>query len=165
VLLAVDGPENESKGDDDASEWLPDNRRFACAYVATQIFIKTEYRLSVTRTEHEVNGPPEIGGSRSGASVVPPILQPVSPEARSGLRAELDRVGVSYAKVGAAEYVQEIDLGEIVWLKGPPTRALTWKGRRSDFTQRVRGLRDDAGPERSGRRSLSASSHELRAFF
>jgi hypothetical protein len=53
VLLAIDGPENESKGDDDASEWLPDNGRFACAYVATQIFIKTEYRLWVTRAEHD----------------------------------------------------------------------------------------------------------------
>jgi hypothetical protein len=53
VLLAVDGPENEAKGDDDASEWLPENRRFACGYVATQIFIKTEYRLWVTRAEHD----------------------------------------------------------------------------------------------------------------
>jgi hypothetical protein len=53
VLLAVDGPENEAKGDDDASEWLPDNRRFDCAYVDTQIFIKTGYRLWVTRAEHD----------------------------------------------------------------------------------------------------------------
>jgi hypothetical protein len=53
VLLAVDGPENEAKGDDDASQWLPDNRRFVCANVVTQIFIKTEYRLWVTRAEHE----------------------------------------------------------------------------------------------------------------
>jgi hypothetical protein len=51
VLLAVDGPENEAKGDDDAAEWLPDYRRFACAYVATQIFIKTEYQLWVTQEE------------------------------------------------------------------------------------------------------------------
>ena len=27
VLLAVDGPQNEAKGDDDASEWLPPGRR------------------------------------------------------------------------------------------------------------------------------------------
>jgi hypothetical protein len=53
VLLAVDGPANEAKGDDDASQWLLANRRFACAYVATQIFIKREYRLSVTRAEHD----------------------------------------------------------------------------------------------------------------
>jgi hypothetical protein len=53
VLLAVDGPEDEAKGDDDASEWLPDNPRFACAYVATQIAIKTEYRLWVTQAEHD----------------------------------------------------------------------------------------------------------------
>jgi hypothetical protein len=49
----VDGPANEAKGDDDASKLLPDNRRFACAYVATQIFIKTEYRLWVTQAEHD----------------------------------------------------------------------------------------------------------------
>ena len=53
MLLAVDGPANEAKGDDDASEWRPDNRRFACAYVATQITIKTEYRLWVTSAEHD----------------------------------------------------------------------------------------------------------------
>ena len=53
MLLAVDGPANEAKGDDDASEWLPDNRRFACAYVATQITIKTEYGLWVTPSEHD----------------------------------------------------------------------------------------------------------------
>ena len=48
VLLAVDGPENEAKGDDDASEWLPPNRSYDCAYVKQQIAIKTKYRLSVT---------------------------------------------------------------------------------------------------------------------
>jgi hypothetical protein len=53
VLLAVDGPGNEAKGDDDASEWLPENQRFACAYVATQIFIKTDYRLWVTPAERD----------------------------------------------------------------------------------------------------------------
>ena len=37
VLLAVDGPENESKGDDDASEWLPPNLAYDCAYAKQQI--------------------------------------------------------------------------------------------------------------------------------
>jgi hypothetical protein len=53
VLLAVDGPENEAKGDDDASQWLPDNKRFACAYVVIQVTIKTEYELWVTQQEHD----------------------------------------------------------------------------------------------------------------
>jgi Protein of unknown function (DUF1524) len=51
VLLAVDGPENQAKGDDDASEWLPPNRAYDCRYVKQQIQIKTKYRLSVTPAE------------------------------------------------------------------------------------------------------------------
>jgi Protein of unknown function (DUF1524) len=51
VVLAVDGPENEAKGDDDASEWLPPNRSYDCTYVKQQIAIKTKYRLSVTASE------------------------------------------------------------------------------------------------------------------
>jgi hypothetical protein len=42
VLLAVDGPQNESKGDDDASEWLPPRKAYDCRYVAKQITIKTK---------------------------------------------------------------------------------------------------------------------------
>ena len=38
-LLAVDGPTNESKGDQDASAWLPANASFRCAYVADQITV------------------------------------------------------------------------------------------------------------------------------
>jgi hypothetical protein len=53
VVLAVDGPENAAKGDDDASEWLPDNHRFACAYVVTQITIKTDYALWLTQQEYD----------------------------------------------------------------------------------------------------------------
>lgn len=45
VLLAVDGPRNGSKGDRDASEWLPPNVLYHCRYVAKQIAIKTKYRL------------------------------------------------------------------------------------------------------------------------
>jgi Protein of unknown function (DUF1524) len=51
VLLAVDGPSNEAKGDDDASAWVPPNRAFDCEYVARQIAIKTRYRLWVTVAE------------------------------------------------------------------------------------------------------------------
>jgi hypothetical protein len=51
VLLAVDGPQNESKGDDDASEWLPPRTPYDCRYVAKQVTIKTKYTLWVTRRE------------------------------------------------------------------------------------------------------------------
>ena len=51
VLLAVDGPQNESKGDDDASEWLPPRKAYDCRYVAKQITIKTKYALWVTPAE------------------------------------------------------------------------------------------------------------------
>jgi hypothetical protein len=50
-LLAVDGPTNEAKGDKDASEWLPPNEAFDCAYVDRQVSVKTTYGLWVTRAE------------------------------------------------------------------------------------------------------------------
>jgi hypothetical protein len=53
VLLAVDGPANEAKGDGDASEWLPPRRSFDCRYVSMQIDIKTKYGLWVTVPEHD----------------------------------------------------------------------------------------------------------------
>jgi hypothetical protein len=52
VLLAVDGPANEAKGDRDASKWLPPRRSFDCRYVAKQIAIKEKYGLWVTSAEH-----------------------------------------------------------------------------------------------------------------
>ena len=51
VLIAVDGPANEQKSDDDASQWLPPSRRFRCQYVADQVMVKSTYRLWVTSAE------------------------------------------------------------------------------------------------------------------
>jgi hypothetical protein len=51
VLLAVDGPTNNAKGDKDAANWLPPNVGFDCRYVARQIAIKTKYELWVTQPE------------------------------------------------------------------------------------------------------------------
>ncbi|MGD0273268.1 MAG: HNH endonuclease family protein [Gaiellaceae bacterium] len=51
VLLAVDGPANEAKGDADASQWLPPNRSYDCSYVVKQIAVKMKYRLWVTQGE------------------------------------------------------------------------------------------------------------------
>jgi hypothetical protein len=53
VLLAVDGPANEAKGDSDASEWLPTRRAFDCRYIAKQIAIKTMFSLWLTPSEHD----------------------------------------------------------------------------------------------------------------
>jgi hypothetical protein len=50
-LLAVDGPTNESKGDGDASQWLPPNTGYDCSYVARQIAVKAKYRLWITPAE------------------------------------------------------------------------------------------------------------------
>ena len=50
-LLAADGPANEAKGDDDASQWLPANTSFRCTYVAKQIAVKAKYKLWVTAAE------------------------------------------------------------------------------------------------------------------
>jgi len=51
-LLAVDGPANESKGDSDASQWLPPDVAFRCTYVEDQIAVKIHYHLWVTEAEH-----------------------------------------------------------------------------------------------------------------
>ena len=50
-LIAVDGPANQQKSDQDASEWLPPNIAFQCQYVARQISVKFKYVLWVTSTE------------------------------------------------------------------------------------------------------------------
>ena len=49
VLLAVHGPTNNAKGDNDASEFLP-TTSFRC-YVARQIAIKTKCELWMTQPE------------------------------------------------------------------------------------------------------------------
>jgi Protein of unknown function (DUF1524) len=51
VLLAVDGPTNNAKGDKDAAEWLPPDVAYHCRYVAKQIAVKTKYELWVTSRE------------------------------------------------------------------------------------------------------------------
>lgn len=51
-LLAVDGPSNASKGDSDASSWLPSNKSFRCSYVARQTAVKAKHGLWMTKAEH-----------------------------------------------------------------------------------------------------------------
>lgn len=50
-LLAVSGPANQEKSDQDASTWLPSNQQYHCAYAARQIAVKTKYSLAVSRSE------------------------------------------------------------------------------------------------------------------
>ncbi|WP_205705577.1 HNH endonuclease family protein, partial [Kineococcus indalonis] len=50
-LLAVDGSLNASKGDDDASQWLPPVG--GCAYVARQVAVKAAWGLWVTPAERD----------------------------------------------------------------------------------------------------------------
>lgn len=52
-LLAVDGQSNAQKGGGDAAAWLPNDRSFACPYVARQISVKATYGLWVTQAEHD----------------------------------------------------------------------------------------------------------------
>ncbi|ONH30583.1 HNH endonuclease family protein [Pseudofrankia asymbiotica] len=50
-LLAVDGPTNIEKSDQDASEWLPPAKGYQCSYVARQVGLKARYHLWVTQAE------------------------------------------------------------------------------------------------------------------
>lgn len=52
VLIAVDGPENQSKNDKTADKWMvPKNPAYRCTYAAKQVNIKAKYGLSVTTPE------------------------------------------------------------------------------------------------------------------
>lgn len=42
VLLAVDGPSNEAKGDGDASQWLPPDAAYRFPYAARQVAVKDQ---------------------------------------------------------------------------------------------------------------------------
>jgi hypothetical protein len=53
VLLAVSGPENESKGDKLADAWRPPNAAEWCDYAIRTIGIHAKYRLPVTTTERQ----------------------------------------------------------------------------------------------------------------
>ncbi|MGW3492512.1 HNH endonuclease family protein [Streptomyces sp. NPDC001020] len=50
-LLAVGATPNRSKGDGDASTWLPSNKAYQCRYVAAQVAVKKKYGLWVTAAE------------------------------------------------------------------------------------------------------------------
>jgi hypothetical protein len=51
VLLAVDGPANEAKGDSGPADWMPANRTYRATYAVQFIAALTAYRLPVTRAD------------------------------------------------------------------------------------------------------------------
>jgi hypothetical protein len=55
-LLAVDGGDNESKGDDDPSRWKPPSRDFWCTYAKDWISVKSAWHLTVTVAEKSALG-------------------------------------------------------------------------------------------------------------
>ncbi|MFC6152352.1 HNH endonuclease family protein [Nocardioides yefusunii] len=50
-LFAADPSSNRAKGDSDAATWLPDNKKYRCAYVSHQVQVKAKYELWVTKSE------------------------------------------------------------------------------------------------------------------
>ena len=65
------------------------------------------------------------------------------------LRAEIDRVGASFAKARAARHVVSIELGDEAWLLGPPSEHphVTWRGATFDALAALAKVPDDAGPD------------------
>jgi hypothetical protein len=61
----------------------------------------------------------------------------------------LDRVGVSYRKAGAADYVHAIDLGTFVDFNGPPRLRPRphWRGSEEEALALLAPLPDDAGQD------------------
>ena len=49
-LLAVDGPANAAKGDDDPAAWRP-RKAFQCTYAVRWIAVKTRWRLGADPSE------------------------------------------------------------------------------------------------------------------
>lgn len=78
VLLAVDGPQNEAKGDADASGWLPPNRAYDCTYVVRQITIKFKYKLWVTSAE-KATMLRTLSSCGSASSPVSTVVVPATP--------------------------------------------------------------------------------------
>ena len=52
-LIAVTGPSNRSKSDQDPSEWLPTNKAYVCEYITNWISIKVRWSLSVDKKEKD----------------------------------------------------------------------------------------------------------------
>jgi hypothetical protein len=75
----------------------------------------------------------------------------VSVELVARVRAELDRLGVSYPSLGAREYAAVTVSGGVVCLLGSlpgSRRRLRWQGDGAELIQQLSRLEDRSGPER-----------------
>ena len=50
-LIAVTGPSNRSKSDQDPAEWMPTNKSYGCEYIANWVSIKARWGLSIDAKE------------------------------------------------------------------------------------------------------------------
>jgi hypothetical protein len=68
---------------------------------------------------------------------------------RSPVRAELDRVGASYGKAGAADYIATVFRSDGVKLNGPPHEhpPRSWLGPEWQLLELLAALPDDVGVE------------------
>jgi len=53
-LVATTRPENSSKGDSTAEEWVPSDPSYGCSYATVVVTVKSAYALSVTPAEADV---------------------------------------------------------------------------------------------------------------
>ncbi|NMM86106.1 deoxyribonuclease [Rhodococcus sp. SRB_17] len=52
-LLAVNGPDNQAKGDSTPSEWLPPNPAYHCFYAGKYLTVAVSYGLPISRADHQ----------------------------------------------------------------------------------------------------------------
>lgn len=52
-LIAVTGPSNRSKSDQDPADWMPTNKAYSCEYLDNWVSIKVRWNLSVDKKEKD----------------------------------------------------------------------------------------------------------------
>ncbi|WP_189827791.1 HNH endonuclease family protein [Streptomyces finlayi] len=77
-LLAAEASANRKKGDGDTATWLPPNKGYRCAYVASQVAVKKKYGLWVTDGERDamksvLQGCPKQGLPSGGNPTEAPV--------------------------------------------------------------------------------------------
>jgi hypothetical protein len=77
----------------------------------------------------------------------------VAAEPSPSVRAELDRVGASFRRAGAVDYISISEDEDAVWLVGPPREhpRRYWKGPSWQLLELLAALPDDAGVQAAWR--------------
>lgn len=52
-LIAVGSSENQAKGDDDVTDYMPPNESIHCEFAASKVYVKEKYDLAMNPAEHE----------------------------------------------------------------------------------------------------------------